>query len=330
MNIRAFFSHTLTHTHIFICAFEADALCEHIWCEADLEGVLLLCPREQMSLALTQYFLSFSLSINCIAVSLPLSLPPCMCFSRSPSFFFLLRPDGEKLLSKPLSPRITMLQVMWSGLLSPPYLFLSLCLCLSISASAPSFPVSFPPWQRQTKAFHFSLACLRAVCLYCTKLGSLSHCIPSFSLQRRCLGAPGPLLWDRGPASARWGRWQWRVGRVCVVSEGERGGRKSRSEYIISFSALELGRDCGVKPCSSVCDKGTTSHNLGTIHTSRCFHLIQGVCESSQSPALTGSLRPLSFLVRARWTEEKVARMMAGRDGGGGREGKVTGLAGAG
>lgn len=78
------------------------------------------------------------------------------------------------------------------------------------------------------------------------------------------------------------------------------GERKSKSEYIISFSALELGRDWGVKPRSSVCDKGMTSHNLGTIHTPRCFHLIQGVCESSQSLPLVGSLRPLSFLVRAR------------------------------
>lgn len=64
------------------------------------------------------------------------------------------------------------------------------------------------------------------------------------------------------------------MGKVCVVSEGERekGGRKSKSdysEYIISVSALVLGRDWGVKPCSSVCDKGTASRNLGTLSTHR-------------------------------------------------------------
>lgn len=52
-------------THTLICTSETDALCEHIWCEADLEGVSLSSPREQMSLALPQYFpLILSLSIS--------------------------------------------------------------------------------------------------------------------------------------------------------------------------------------------------------------------------------------------------------------------------
>lgn len=75
--------------------------------------------------------------------------------------------------------------------LLPLHFIFYLCLCLTISTHIPSFPVSSSPRQRQTKAFHFSLADLHSVCLYCTKLGSLSYCIPSFSLQRRCLGAPG-------------------------------------------------------------------------------------------------------------------------------------------
>lgn len=107
---------------------------------------------------------------------------------------------------------------------------LSLCHCRSRSARTPSFSVSFPPWQRQTKAFHFPLACLLSVYLYCTKLNSLSHCIPSFSLQRRCLGALGPLFWNRGPASA----W-WRVWRISVVSEGERGGKRRKSNGVYFF-----------------------------------------------------------------------------------------------
>ena len=95
----------------------------------------------------------------------------------------------------------------------------------------------FPPLTKPDKGLSFLLACLLSVCLYCTKLGSLSHCIPSFSLQRRCLGAPGPLALWRGPASARWGRRRrgcWWEGLVRWVTEWG-GRRKSKSERVYYF-----------------------------------------------------------------------------------------------
>lgn len=74
-------------------------------------------------------------------------------------------------------------------------LYVSFSLSLSVHKRSLSFFPSVPfPLTKADKGLSFLLACLCSVCLYCTKLGSLSHCIPSFSLQRRCLGAPGPLL----------------------------------------------------------------------------------------------------------------------------------------
>lgn len=71
----------------------------------------------------------------------------------------------------------------------------SFSLSLSIHKRSLSlFPSVLFPLTKADKGLSFLLACLCSVCLYCTKLGSLSHCIPSFPLQRRCLGAPGPLL----------------------------------------------------------------------------------------------------------------------------------------
>lgn len=215
------------HLHTFIYASEANALCEHtVYSEADLEAVLLLCPWEQMSLALTQYFFSFSLSVCCLAVSLSFPLYLLDWFSQSFNLFYA----STKWRDAPLQTSLTQDHNAPSHVMYPANfslsISLSLCHCLSISTRTPSFSVSFPPWQRQTKAFHFPLACLLSVYLYCTKLDSLSHCIPFFSLQRRCLGALGPLLWNRGPASA----W-WRVWRISVVSEGERGGKRRKRVY---------------------------------------------------------------------------------------------------
>lgn len=58
-----------------------------------------------------------------------------------------------------------------------------------------------------------------------------------------------------------------------MVSEREKEERAKATEYIISVGALELGRDWGVKPYSSVCDKGMASRNLGTLST-HCVALI--------------------------------------------------------
>lgn len=187
IDIRAFSVHTGAHTHTyFICAFEADALCEHIWCEADLEGVLLLCPREQMSLALTQYFLLFPLFAPSLSPS------SSLIFLLSPPFFFCFD-QMERCSTLNLSHSGS----QCSESCDPACYLLLLSVCFSLSLSIHKHSLSLflsvlYPLTKADKGLSFLLGCLCSLCLYCTKLGSLSHCIPSFSLQRRCLGAPGP------------------------------------------------------------------------------------------------------------------------------------------
>lgn len=57
-------------------------------------------------------------------------------------------------------------------------------------------PLSLSLLTKTDKGLSFLLARLSSVCLYCTEPGCPSHCAPSLSLQRRCLGAVGPLLGD--------------------------------------------------------------------------------------------------------------------------------------
>lgn len=154
----------------------------------------MLCPREQMSLALTQYFLSFSLRFlpRCVAPCLS-----CVCFSICLSLFFppLFAFDQMEGCS---SPNLAQSGSQCSESYDSGYLlslYVSFPLSLSIHKRSLSlFPSVLFPLTKADKGLSFLLASLCSVCLYCTKLGSLSHCIPSFSLQRRCLGALGPLL----------------------------------------------------------------------------------------------------------------------------------------
>lgn len=171
-----------------------------------------------MSLALTQYFLSFSLCL----LPLSLSLSPCLFSYPSLTLFFIFdqmeRCSAPKPLTQDHNAASHVIQPAISSLsLSP-----SLCPSLSISARSPSFPVSLSPPTKPDKGLSFSpslpvLHVCVCVCLYCTKLGSLSHCAPSFSFQRRCLGA----LW--APALRQGGLPQPSVGGV-----GEVGGWRGR------------------------------------------------------------------------------------------------------
>ncbi len=153
MNIRVFFIHT--HTHIFICAFEADALCEHIWCEADLEGVYCCAHGSRCRWHLLNTF-SHSLPVCSLAASLPLSLySPCLFFYRSLPFFCS---DQMERCSSP-SPSHSGSQCCDSC--DPACYLLPLYVSFSLSLSIHKRPLSlFPsvlfPRQRQTKAFHFS------------------------------------------------------------------------------------------------------------------------------------------------------------------------------
>lgn len=147
MSIRAFF----IHTHIFICAFETVALCEHILVWGWSRGSFIVVPTGA-DVAGTYSILSLILSLRLLHRSGSRSLFTSLYVFLS-SALFLLRPDGEELLSKPFSLRIAMHQVMWSSLLSPPYLSVPLCFSLSISARAPSFPVSFPPDKARQRPF---------------------------------------------------------------------------------------------------------------------------------------------------------------------------------
>lgn len=225
----------------------------------------------------SSHSLPLSLPVCCLAVSFPLYLLLRFFLSCLPPFSFSLpRPDGEMLHSKPLSLRFTTLQVMWSGLPSPPSLFLfSLSLSIQKCSLFPS--VLSPPWQRQTKAFHFSLAllALSVFVLYQTRL-PLALCSLLLFPKKVSRGPRAPALrqgacLSRKEGGGGGGGWE---GSAWWAREGG----KSKSEYIISFSALELGWDLGGKPRGSVCDKGATSRNLGTIHASRRFHPTRGVC----------------------------------------------------
>lgn len=89
-------------------------------------------------------------------------------------------------------------------------------------AALPRSQCPFPPDKGRQRPFSPGLARLRSVCLYCTEPVSLSHCVPSFFLQKKGVWGPGPLPQAREGGPGR--------------------------EYIISFSALVLGGDWGVKP----------------------------------------------------------------------------------
>lgn len=113
-----------------------------------------------------------------------------------------------------------------SSLLSHPPLFL-LFPSLSIQKHPRSLVPSFlSPPTKADKGLSFLPwpACTLSVCTVPNRAPSLIVFLPSFS-KRRCPGAPGPP-------------------RLRLAREGLSAER----EYIISFSALVLGRDCGGKP----------------------------------------------------------------------------------
>ena len=220
MNIRVFFIHT--HTHIYLCLWDRCIVLTYmVW--GWTRGSFIVVPTGA-DVAGTYSILSLILSpfapLLCSSLSLSLSLYFDVCFSIGLSLFFALTRWRDAPLQTFLAQDHNASSHVIQPAISSLSMSLSLCLRLSISARSPS--VLFP-LTKADKGLSFLLACLCSVCLYCTKLGSLSHCIPSFSLQRRCLGAPGPLLWDKGPASARWGRWWWRQGgwngSTCWVRE---------------------------------------------------------------------------------------------------------------
>lgn len=182
------------------------------------------------------------------------------------------------LCSKPFSLRITMLWAMWSCLLSPSSLVLS---SIHIPSLSLFLSVLFP-LTKTDKGLSFLLACFRSLCLYCTKLGSFSYCILSLSFQRRCLGAPGPLLWDMGPASARWGRWEVYCvggdGLVWCNGEGMCRRRKRKTDRVYYFIKCFGARQGLESKTSLLCER--QGHNLPRPG-------------SSYSLILAGSLRVL-------------------------------------
>lgn len=151
MNIRAFF----IRTHIYLCLWGRCIMWTYMvwgWSRRSFivvpTGADVAGTNSILSLSLFAASLCCSLSLS-PSLSAFLSLSPFFCFDQmercsSPN----LSHSGSQC-SKSCDPACYLL---------PLYSSFS-CLCLSISARTPSFPVSFPPWQRQTKAFHFSLAC---------------------------------------------------------------------------------------------------------------------------------------------------------------------------
>ena len=212
--------HSHTHTHIYLCLWDRCIVLTYmVWGWS--RGSFIVVPTGA-DVAGTYSILSLILSPFASTLSLPLSLSlsRCLFFCRPLPFFAWTRWRDAPLQTF-LAPDHNASSHVIQPAISSLSMSLSLCLCLSISARSPS--VLFP-LTKADKGLSFLLACLCSVCLYCTKLGSLFHCIPSFSLQRRCLGAPGPLLWDKGPASAQWGRWWWWhgggwKGSACWVRE---------------------------------------------------------------------------------------------------------------
>lgn len=276
MNIRA----RLVRAHIFICASEARCIVRTYMVWGWSWGSLIVVPTgADVAGAYSRLSLILSLSLFLFAASLRRSLSTSFYVFFSPvSLLFLsLWLDQMERCSSPNLSRSGSQRSKSCDLachLLPLYFF-SLCLCLS--RSVPSFPVSFPPRQRQTKAFHFSLAllALSVFVLYQTRL-PLSLCSLLLFPKKVSRGPRAPALRqgaclspdEGGDGSGGWEGSAWWA----------REGRKSKSKYIISFSALELGWDLGGKPRGSVCDKGATSRNLGTIHASRRFHPTRGVC----------------------------------------------------
>lgn len=183
----------------------------------------------------TNSILSLILSLFALMLRSSLPLSPSRGVFFYPSPFFCL--DQMERCS---APNLSHSGSQCSQSCDPVCYFLPLSLSLSLSLSIHkcsffSFFLSIlSPLTKPDKGLSFLLACLSSVCLYCTKVVSLSHCILSLSLQRRCLGAAGALLWDKGPASAQRGRWQGWEG-VCVVSERTRGRRKSKSDRVYYF-----------------------------------------------------------------------------------------------
>lgn len=139
---------------------------------------------------------SYSLSLlpRFVAPSLSLSLHPRLCFYVSPPVFFFSCFDQMERCS---TPNLSHSGSQCSESCDPACYLLLLSVCFSLSPSIHKRSLSLflsvlYPLTKADKGLSFPLGRLCSVCLYCTKLGSLSP--PSFSLQRRCLGAPGPLF----------------------------------------------------------------------------------------------------------------------------------------
>lgn len=213
-------------------------------------------------------------------LSLILSLfAPSLCCSLSPSpclFFYLSLPffASTRWRDAPLQTFLTQDHNALSHVIQPAISFLSLSvsLCLSVSISAHSLSLSqcpFPPDKgRQRPFISPSLLVLCVFVLYQTRLPLSLYSLLLFA--KKVSRGPGAPALRQGaclsPVRELVGGWGWGESRWCL-REREEEERAKATEYIISLSALELGGDWGVKPCSSVCDKGTTSRNLGTLST---------------------------------------------------------------
>lgn len=131
----------------------------------------MLCPREQMSLALTQVFLSFSpslsLSVHCLAAPFPLYLHLRFFFPLpSPSFFFLSAPTRWR--DAPLQTSLAQVHNAPSHVIWPAISSLSISF-LFVSVFPEVFPLSqcpFPPLTKADKGLSFlpSFACALCVC----------------------------------------------------------------------------------------------------------------------------------------------------------------------
>lgn len=155
-----------------------------------------------------------SLILSLFAPSLPPSLSLFFCLS---PFFFLF--DQMERCS---APNLSHSGSQCSVSCDPVCYLLPLCLSFSLSLSIHKRLLSLFlsvlfPLTKTDKGLSFLLACLCSVCLYCTKLGSLSHCIPSFSLQKKVSRGPGAPVLRQG---------------ACLSSarEEEEGGKGRRAE----------------------------------------------------------------------------------------------------
>lgn len=144
----------------------------------------------------TNSILSLILSLFALMLRCSLSPSPSVseCVFLSISLFFAWTRWRDALLQTFLTQDHNAL----SHVIQPAISCLSLCLFLFLSMSArssPFFLTILSPLTKADKGLSFLQACLSSVCLYCTKLASLTRCSPpSFFGRKVSRGCGAPAL----------------------------------------------------------------------------------------------------------------------------------------